>query len=165
VYPIAKTASSGYYRYGYHFKPGPCCKALYNKDNQTIYCSSNFSASLANSDKTYCPNHIKNAITEYKIEKKMKLMEEKKKIKEEKVKLMEEKKNMKEAEKKKIKEEKMKTKEEEINTSTNISQYCVVVLKTGKNKGNPCGNAIHDNNMCRRHLKMYGNVENNINEV
>jgi len=154
---------SGYYRYGYHFKPGPCCKEIYNIDDKIIYCKSIYSANLPNSDKTYCHYHIKNEIIEYKIQKKLKLIEEKKKLMEAKNKMKEEKLKLMEA-KNKMKEEKKKLTQEK-NTS-NILQQCNVILKTGKNKGNPCGNIVHDNNnnMCCRHVKMYNTAENKLNE-
>jgi hypothetical protein len=35
----------------------------------------------------------------------------------------------------------------------NIKQYCDVILKTGPNKGNPCGCKVKINNLCQRHYK------------
>ena len=68
----------------------------------------------------------------------------------------------------KAKEEKIKAKEEEklqklaakmqcknvIVSSSQEQSGCTQVLKTGKNKGLPCGAKICNNGLCSRHFKM-----------
>ena len=96
--------------------------------------------------KHYCYNHKKMMIKYYKYKEK-----EKEKL---------EKKQAKELEKQKKILEKQQAKEAS-NALKNISMSenvvlnklgCVQILKTGLNKGKPCGCKIFSDNMCKRHL-------------
>lgn len=40
------------------------------------------------------------------------------------------------------------------NTVTINDMYCVQILKTGENKGNPCGKKVFDGHLCKRHYQM-----------
>ena len=111
--------------------------------------------------KHYCYNHKKMMIKYYKYKEKEKEKLEKKQAKElEKQKKILEKKQAKELEKQKKILEKQQAKEAS-NALKNISMSenvvlnklgCVQILKTGLNKGKPCGCKIFSDNMCKRHL-------------
>jgi hypothetical protein len=112
--------------------------------------------------KNYCYCHKKEMIKKYKekikkdaLEAKMKLKEEAKKVKEE--------------EAKKLKESKLKEKLEKKQSKPKVDNVvlgpsnidventgCVVVLKTGPNKGNPCGCNIFSQSekLCKRHYSI-----------
>ena len=113
----------------------------------------------------YCYTHKKEMIKKYKIQKKEKEKEEKKqaKILEKQTKLLE-----KQNAKIKEKEEKQKAKALKKNQVTEnivlgpsiiqnenpIITGCVQILKTGLNKGSPCGCKIINENMCKRHYLL-----------
>ena len=128
--------------------------------------------------KCYCWDHRKIMIKKYKQEIKDKIKEEmnqtKLKKKEEATTKKEEEKQKKEEEKQKRKEEKQKQKEAKKNSTKNVvlgpsiigiepdqttlpvetneSSYCVVILKSGTNKGKPCGFNVFSENVCKRHF-------------
>lgn len=128
--------------------------------------------------KCYCYHHKKIMVQKYKQEIKDKMQEEmnqiKLKKKEEIKALKEAEKQKKEEEKQKKKEEKQKKKNEAKNTTKNVvlgpsiigiepsqteepietneSIYCIVILKSGTNKGKPCGSNVFSENMCKRHF-------------
>jgi hypothetical protein len=128
-------------------------------------------------EKSYCWSHKKEMIKKYKQEIKIKAKEEANK---EKLKLKEDLKKAKEEAKLKEKEEKKKVKEEAKKSKQNTSQEnvilgqidlsgnnvitgCVELLKSGQNKGMPCGCKILMDNLCGRHFKIKnGIVMNNI---
>ena len=148
-----------------------------NNDN-VILCKCKFLGSIINNlekpdeqfndDKYYCWIHKKEVIKKYKKEKQTKLKEEAKKAKEEakniKLKAKEETKKAKEELKKSILEAKLNKKvtkpnnieNENENTILSIScnLTCSAILKTGLNKGNPCGCKVFTNNMCKRHYSL-----------
>ena len=93
-------------------------------------------------DKNYCLFHKKHMIHKYKkIAIDNKKAEEKQKKLDEKQKIMEE--------KKKIKEDKQKMKEQKVDLDTKLT--CVEILKTGSNKGSPCGCKVYQGDKCKRH--------------
>jgi len=112
--------------------------------------------------KYYCYTHKKDMIKQYKLQQKEKEKNEKKnaKILEKEMKLLE-----KQAVKAKEKEEKQKAKvlkkeliSENIVLGTSnvvIQSGCVQILKTGTNKGTPCGCKIVSENMCKRHYLLH----------
>jgi len=111
--------------------------------------------------KCYCYTHKKIMIKLYKYQEKEKEKLEKKQAKElEKQKKIFEKKQAKDLEKqKKILEKKQSKKSSNplnlISMSENIvlnQSGCIQILKTGPNKGKPCGCKIFSDNMCKRHL-------------
>lgn len=122
-----------------------------------------------NDENHYCYCHKKLMIKQYKAEEKVKLKEL---AKAEKQKAKDEAKLAKELEKQKLKEEKQKakelvkiTKKKQVEnvvlgpSNVNIEQNgCIQILKTGLNKGNPCGCKIASENLCVRHLKMKHNI-------
>ena len=138
-------------------------------------------------EKHYCWLHKKEMLNKYKQEmknkakeeaskEKLKLKEEVKKAKEEaKLKAKEEVKKAKEEAKLKAKEDKKKAKEEvkksqdnivlcNIDLScNNIITGCIEILKSGQNKGKPCGCKIILDDLCNRHFKIKnGIIMNNI---
>lgn len=62
--------------YGYTFSNGTCCKVLGNVDGKDIYCSSKMSSSVVEMNKSFCYQHIRSAVKQYKIEQKKKEKEE-----------------------------------------------------------------------------------------
>jgi hypothetical protein len=62
--------------YGYTFSNGTCCKVLGNVDGKDIYCSSKMSSSVVEMNKSFCYQHIRASIRDYKIEQKKKEKEE-----------------------------------------------------------------------------------------
>jgi len=68
--------------YGYTFTNGACCKVLGTVDNKDIYCSSKMSSPVVEMNKSFCCQHIRSAVKQYKIDKKIKEKEHLKKQKE-----------------------------------------------------------------------------------
>ena len=141
-----------------------------------------FISDASGDNKYYCWSHKKMVIKNYKKEKADKIKEEKKLLKlkekedaqkaktEAKQKESEEKQKMKDDLKKSVKLAKMNknvkttvtnhetlTNETDDNLVIGISNVeitlCQEILKSGKNKGMPCGDKIFENNLCKRHLK------------
>ena len=123
--------------------------------------------------KYYCYTHKKEMIKNYKLQQKEKKMLEKENEKNEKKKL-----KMLEKENKLLEKQKLKAKEKEEknkakllkkkSTSTTITENvvlgplnlesqtgCIQILKSGINKGNPCGCKIISENMCKRHFVLH----------
>ena len=114
--------------------------------------------------KCYCWSHKKLVVKKEIKEKKEK---EKIELKKQKLKNKEEALAKKEEEKLKAKEEKLKAKEEKKKASKNIvlgpsiigvepsetseTVTCIVILKSGPNKGTACGCKVVSQNMCKRH--------------
>jgi hypothetical protein len=121
--------------------------------------------------KCYCWSHKKLVVKKEIKEKKEK---EKLELKKQKLKNKEEALAKKEEEKQKAKDEKLKAKEEKKKASKNIvlgpsiisvepfenieqpflnseTVGCIVILKSGPNKGTPCGCKVVSKNMCKRH--------------
>lgn len=105
-------------------------------------------------NKCYCYTHKKQMIKDYKIKEKEKQQEIKKQEKE-----------LIKAAKQKAKEEEKLAKKKIIKhiSSENVvlgpsiveleeTNGCIQILKTGPNKGNPCGCKIFENNLCKRHM-------------
>ena len=133
-------------------------------------------------NKTYCWNHTRMMNKKFEKEKKEKEKEAQKKLKEEtKQKEKEEKNKIKEEEKNKKASEKMLKKtitkqkklflsitdiEEEnvvISSSTQLqtehsNKGCIQIIKTGTNKGNPCGLTILNDCLCKRHYNLKNKV-------
>lgn len=164
-YPIATNSyseTSCYMLYGVMFeKNGPACNKLYCTGE---YCKDKFTALIPNTQLSYCRTHYKNALSEYKIEEKKKLMDEKNALILEKKKLLEDTNAERVAKglaplkrliKKKI--------ENVVQTATNTvnvyvpeeegpSSGCIAILKTGVNKGKHCGcKKINTDSLCKRH--------------
>ena len=137
-------------------------------NNKFVQCYSNYATKITGIDsepnaygdeKHYCYTHKKQVIKAYKLKEK-----EQAKAKEKELKILEK------AAKQKAKEEKQKAKEEKQKAKANNKNIktenvilgpsiiesdqtgCVQILKSGPNKGNPCGCKIFDNNMCKRHV-------------
>jgi hypothetical protein len=151
--------------YGITFKKGTCCE---NENN--FICKSKYVAFLPDTELSYCTFHYRSGLKKYKLKEKKQKLEEKKKQKEETLvarqKLFEEK-NILRAEKglpplKTLPRIKPVI-ENIIEPGQPIGQYipedeqnkivgCKMILKTGPNKGKPCGcKKITENNQCKRH--------------
>ena len=117
----------------------------------------------------YCYHHKKTMIKHYKAQEKQKAKDE---AKASKLKAKEDAKAVKELEKQKAKEDKQKAKEEMkaskkkpvenvVLGPSNVlqsSEGCIAVLKSGPNKGTPCGCKIKSENMCFRHFAHSNNI-------
>ena len=133
-------------------------------------------------EKFYCWSHKKQMIKKYKQEIKDKAKEE---IKKSKLIAKEEAKKAKDEKKQKAKEEKQKAKEESKSNKkqkikaenvilgptiiTDLSGAeliigCNEILKSGPNKGKPCGCKILNDNLCNRHLKLKNKIVVNENK-
>lgn len=133
----------------------------YSGTKISIYNNENPSQPITyGDDKYYCYTHKKEMIKQYKLQQKEKEKLEKKKAKElEKQTKILEKQNA----KMKEKEEKQKAKEAAKALKKNpitenvvlgpsmVQSGCIQILKTGLNKGKPCGCNIFSENMCKRH--------------
>jgi hypothetical protein len=114
---------------------------------------------LNNDNKCYCYKHKNIVIKAHnkkisekaKEEAKAKKLLEKQEAKEEKAKAKEE--------KEKAKELKKKNKNVIIDAET---VGCIEILKSGLNKGKPCGCNIIIDNLCNRHFKIKHNITNNV---
>jgi len=150
-------------------KKGYTCNIGYATTIQ-LYNPNNPSQPITYADENcYCYSHKKIMIKLYKTEEKQKAKELEKAAKQ---KAKEEAKAAKDLEKEKLKEEKQKAKEEaktlKKKPAENIvlgpshvsleMEGCVQILKTGPNKGKPCGCKINAENLCGRHFKIVHNI-------
>lgn len=130
-----------------------CC---YNGIQISVYNSENPAQPITYGDSNYyCYTHKKEMIKKYKIQQKEKEKEEKKqaKIVEKAMKLLE-KQNTKAKEKEQkqnLKALKKNKTPENIVLGPSIVTGCIQILKTGPNKGKPCGCNIVLENICKRH--------------
>lgn len=148
----------------------PC----YMMGSQINYAPQSFlQASDYGDTKCYCWDHKKLMIKKYKQaikdkqnelykEKKLKEKEDKQKQKEEKQKEKEEKQKEKKQEKeaKKMMSKNVILGPSVINVETTTTENaecegCIVILKSGANKGTKCGLKVASENMCKRHLSFY----------
>ena len=61
-----------YTSYGYKFQHGSCCKVIDVKNGLNVFCSSKYSASILEMNKSFCVAHIRAEVKQYKMEKKEK---------------------------------------------------------------------------------------------
>lgn len=133
-------------------------------NKKTVQCYSNYATKITGfdsepniygDDKSYCYKHKKQVIKDYKLKEKEKMKElkiqEKALVKAAKQKAKEEEKQL----NKKVKESSKKIKSENVVLGPSIigteNTGCVQILKSGPNKGNPCGCKIFADNLCKRH--------------
>ena len=153
------------------------CKFIkcFHTGTQIVHSSENYG-----DEKHYCWQHKREMIRKYQKEIKDKQKAQAKKVKEEeKQKAKDESKKAKEEAKEKAKEEKQKAKkslktkptietENVVIGETNIIDLtgntgCIEILKSGQNKGNPCGCKTILDDLCNRHFKIKnGIILNNI---
>ena len=156
-----------YTSYGYKFQHGSCCKVIDVKNGLNVFCSSKYSASILEMNKSFCVVHIRAEVKQYKMEKKQKEKLAQKLAKEEqKLAKDEEKKQQKIAKEEQKKQQKMSKLTNKIVTQTiQIGKFneneteqnneiigCISILKSGVNKGHHCGATINKNGLCLRHL-------------
>jgi len=154
--------------YGYTFTNGTCCKVLGNVDGKDIMCTSKLASHVTEMNKSFCYQHIRVAVREYKLEK----------IKKDKEALKKQKEQEKETFKKQKEEAKqlVKTQKALLKKVTNVvtaqtieiqnfvpeSNICQTVLKSGPRKGQTCGNkALKNGSSCSRHKDLMIISENN----
>lgn len=135
-----------------------------------------------------CSTHMSSEIVKRKTQLKIQAQEKKLKIKEEKQKIKEEKAKIRE-ENAKIKEENIKIKKDKqgiikkekvvnsvIGANNQINEYippnenaivytCYAILKSGLNKGQPCGSNIFCEGLCKRHFKSKPLIQNTSNKL
>jgi len=161
------------------WEKGVCCYKIYDSSQNTYIPCSNTQVILVNpTGQKYCYNHKYIAQKEYIAKKKMEIKEKQKEEKlQKKLAEKKEKDELKENLKKQKLEEKMKIKDENINKkvkltktktlvnenvvvfSSNSSVVCSQTLKTGQNKGNPCGCKVFKDNLCTRHYNLINKTE------
>jgi hypothetical protein len=121
-----------------------------------------YAGTTLDNEKCYCYKHKQIIIKEYKKEVAVKAKEEAKKAKELAKAEQKKAKDLEKEEAKKVKKEATKaTKVKDTNVvlgvikiTNEINTGCVELLKSGINKGKPCGCKISNNNLCTRHLKI-----------
>ena len=162
---------------------GVCCFECIDSSQNIVLPCKNTQVVLVNpTGKKYCYQHKYIAQKQYIAKKKIEIKE---KQKAEKLnKKMEEKKakdEIKENMKKQKLEEKMKLKEDKCSKKIKLSKYslnenviisstnslsmCSQVLKTGQNKGNPCGCKVFKDNLCTRHYNLTNKNKSEKNEI
>lgn len=151
--------------YGYTFSNGACCKVLGNVDGKDIMCTSKMVSHIGEMNKSFCYQHIRIAVRDYKLEKIKKDKEALKKQKaDEKEVLKKQKEEAKELQKTKKTVKKVKNvvtsqtidiptfEPESIENATVKSTACQTILKSGPRKGQTCGNkALKNGSSCSRH--------------
>jgi hypothetical protein len=137
------------------------------------YLNQEYAGTPLDTDKCYCYNHKKQLVKEYKKELAVKVKEEAKKVKileKEALKAAKEK-----AKKAKILEkEAVKTAKEEAKKAAKAVKEegsnilletdnvgCTEIIKSGANKGKPCGCKIFMDSICSRHFKIKNNIITN----
>jgi len=173
-----------YTSYGYTFYQGTCCKVIGEKDGVNVFCSSKYSASVLEMNKSFCSFHIRAEVKQYKLEKKandkLLIQKEKEKVKLEKQLEKEQKqleKQKKQLEKQLEKEKEPKPKKQKklnniiLSQSIQIGEFndgleavpndngCSAILKTGAKKGQMCGASINKDGLCLRHIPKKKDTE------
>jgi hypothetical protein len=127
-------------------------------------CKCIYLSLLPETNKYYCSTHIRKALKEHiiteknkhkeeKLQKKEQLKQQKEELKKQKEELKKQKEDLKKQKEELKKQKEDLKKEEEKNIITNT---CSCILKTGQNKGKPCGiKKIFQDNLCKRHYKLY----------
>jgi hypothetical protein len=193
INPFAKQNNHSYHYKNCTFKTpnpsydpsgnNPVETSINNTGNCQFHCCFSYGSykyTQLGEDNIYCYQHKKIIQKKIQDDAKQKLKETKQKLKEEKQKAKEEAKMKEKEEKQKAKEEaKLKEKKEkqkkpkamaenvvlgQIDLSGNtLITGCVEILKSGQNKGNPCGCKKFLDDLCNRHFKIKnGIVINNI---
>ena len=132
--------------YGYQFTQSGCCKMNINANGKDVPCYNTYSTPIVAPDgstKLFCPNHVRVEVKAYKLEVKKKAIEEKILAKA----LAKQQALISAAEKKSLKS----AKKGETTSELCLSCGCTAVLKTGLRKGEPCGQKVNKNNLCKRH--------------
>ena len=128
--------------------------------NTGYYQLSIFIQGYTGEDKCVCYFHKKKELKNHNLAIKMKAKDEAKQAK---LQAKEEAKQAKLQEKEQVKQAKLEAKKKHKVVAENVvigpsnveveNSGCIMILKTGPNKGNPCGCKIHDDNFCKRHSK------------
>ena len=170
---------------GFKMTGETCSYSVINKNNTIggygdCYCK--YLKIFSENNKPYCSVHYKQILKEtIKINAKKKILEEKAKIKQQKIEAKEKEKQEKIAAKIKEKQEKIAAKlKEKENKKTNkqiitnklvdkneiVSNHelCNEIIKSGSNKGTPCGSKIFEDNLCKRHHTLKCKKEMNVNK-
>jgi hypothetical protein len=166
-----------FHMYGVSFKKGQCCHESIHYISQVKHkCQSIYVSHISNSELSYCKYHYRSGLKQFKLTEKNKLINEKKTQKElvlsERKKLFDEKNAEREAKGlPPLKRLIIKKKVENIvqpadpigeyipdtndtNDTNTLEVGCKSILKTGPNKGKPCGcKSIKENGLCSRHGK------------
>ena len=149
------------------------CEFIIPTPNTPTACLINYVTKLECDGKLYCWTHNRIMIKKFEKEKKEKEKEVQKQLKKEA-------KQKEKAEKEALKKTTKKTKnlilsitnveEENVVVSSSslqpkietINEGCIQIIKTGTNKGNPCGLTVLDECLCKRHynLKSKNNIVN-----
>ena len=146
---------------------------IINLNTVNDYCNNTYVTKMTCDNKTYCWSHNKLMSKKFEKEKKEKEKETQKKLKQEAKQKEKDEKNKKAAEK--MLKNKNSTKiylsiidgEEEnviINSSTQAqhnNEGCIQIIKTGENKGNPCGLTFFNDCLCKRHYNLKNKFEKN----
>jgi len=146
----------------YKWHLGICCFEMNDSSNNMPTCSNKIVAKFDHDCKKYCYHHTNILNKKIMLQKKIELKE---KANEAKLKYKIEMKQKKELLKENLKKQKLEEKLiEKIKTSiyednvivsnTSSLQLCSQILKTGVNKGNPCGCKVFYDNLCKRHYNL-----------
>jgi ATP-dependent protease HslVU (ClpYQ) ATPase subunit len=137
-----KYAQEGYFG-------GNCAYVVKDAFENLIECSTKYVKNLNLDNKCYCSHHKLLMMKKYMLDRKNKAkLEAKEKAKQEKEKAKQEKEKVKQA-KLEAKQAKLQATEENVVLQ---HELCAQILKTGPNKGNPCGKKVHKDHLCLRHF-------------
>lgn len=151
-----------FWAYNKLFKKGQC--HFVTNPSTNVLCNHIYVTSIESINKSYCKYHYKSSIKTMKLNEKQKLLDERIKQKEEKQKLLDEK-NAERLAKGLVPLKRLpivkKKVQNVVQNVLQIGQYvpedaevivCKSILKTGPNKGSPCGcKKIYKDGLCKRH--------------
>jgi hypothetical protein len=132
--------------YGYQFTQGICSKKTINSSDKNVPCYNCYVTPIVapdGSSKLFCPNHVRPEVRAFKLEIKKKAIEDKLLAKAE----AKQKALISAAEKKALKSAEKIAKD----PTLCLNCSCTALLKTGLRKGEPCGQKVNKNNLCKRH--------------
>jgi hypothetical protein len=151
-----------YTSYGYTFTNGSCCKVLGTVDGKDIMCTSKMSSHVTEMNKSFCYQHIRVAVREYKLEKKQKEKEALRKQKEDEKELL---KTQKEEAKEALKKQKEEAKEflkikealKKVKKVKNVVTVQTIEIQTFQPESNATANesnaTANESNTCQTVLK------------
>ena len=161
---VSKVQGVNYFDENYHIKVeyvnhkyahdgyfiGNCAYVVKDSFDILIECSTKYVKNLNLDNKCYCSHHKLLMMKKYILDRKNKAkLEAKEKAKQAKIEAKEKAKQ----EKEKAKKEAKQTKATEENIVLHPEQ-CGQILKSGPNKGKPCGKKVHQDHLCLRHSTL-----------
>jgi hypothetical protein len=144
-----------YMLYGREFKYGKCCSQFHNPN---IGFLGEYVATIPNTDKAYCRYHYRDAEKQHKSSEKQQLLDTMNATRV--ANGLKPLKHLKQTQNQNLIVQATQTIGTYIPEEGITNNTCKAVLKTGANKGSPCGSKIHSNGLCKRHCKKEIHTEN-----